>query len=67
MSTYRAELQNLIQELQSVYDKAEYLRDHSDSDGEKVFNEVRSRLPPIWDIIITLDNSLNEAIANQDV
>lgn len=67
MSTYRSELQNIIKELQATYDKVGYLRDHSDRDGQVVFNKVRSQLPPVWDMLNELDNSLDNAIANQDV
>lgn len=67
MSTYREEIQLMISQLQSAYDKAGYLRDHSDSEGQEAMNQLRRLLPPIWDILQNLDNSMNEVIAHQEV
>lgn len=67
MGTYRNELQTMITQLQAIYDKANYLRDQSDQNGQHALNQFRSLLPLTWDVLQNLDNNLNDAIANQDV
>ena len=67
MTTYREEIQLMISQLQSAYDKAGYLRDQSDKEGHKALNELRRLLPGAWSILQNLDNSINDVIANQEV
>jgi len=67
MSTYREEIQLIISQLQGIYDKAGYLRDQSDSEGQKAMNQLRRSLPESWNILQNLDGSIDEVIANQEV
>ena len=67
MSTYREEIQLMISQLQAVFDKAEYLRDQSDSSGQKAMNQLRRSLPEAWSILQNLDGNIDNIIANQEV
>jgi len=67
MSTYREEIQLMISQLMIAYDKVEYLRDRSDSSGQKAMNQLRRLLPEAWSILQNLDDSINEVMANQEV
>ena len=67
MGTYREEIQLMVYQLQADYDKAEYLRDQSDVEGQKIMNEVRRLLPQVWSLLQNLDSSLDDVMANQKI
>lgn len=60
MAAYRKEIQDMINSLQAVYDKANKLRDYATLEEKKVFNLVRQDLPGVWSYLQQLDNSLSD-------
>lgn len=68
MATHRERLQKAIQDLQKVYDEVEYLRDHSTTEMQEEYNQVRKYLPAIWSILQKVDNKLiPESLAQQEI
>lgn len=65
--TYREELQNMIRDLQNVYDKANYLRDLSTEEEKIVLNELRRVLPDVWSPMQKLDNSISDARGSYEI
>jgi len=56
--THRERLQDSINKLQEVYEEAGYLRDHSTSEMQAEYNNVREYLPHIWGFLQKIDDKL---------
>jgi len=65
--TYREHIQEMIQQLQDVYDRAGALRDHADGSEKEAFNQVRGRTSDTWVWLQRLDNSLSKGAAAEDI
>ncbi len=56
--THREKLQNAIAKLQEVYDTCNHLRDHSNSEMQQEYNNVKRYLPEIWGFLQKIDNEI---------
>ena len=56
--THRERLQNAIKNLQNVYDETGVLRDHSTTQMQEEYNNVRLYLPAIWGFLQKIDDKL---------
>lgn len=65
--TYREQIQKMIDDLQSVYDRANALRDQASDKEKEAFNHVRRYLPAIWSPLADMDNKMDEKWANREV
>lgn len=68
MSTHREILQECIEKLQEVYDTVNRLRDHSTSEMQHQYNNVRRDLPNVWGYLQKIDNNLiSDAMAEKEL
>lgn len=68
--TYREHIQEMIDQLQDIYDRAGMLRDHVDFNdiiGKTVFNKTREMTSETWSWLQKLDNALTKAAACEDI
>lgn len=56
--THRERLQQAIKALNEVYDQCEYLRDHSTTEMQAEYNNVRQYLPSINNFLKKIDDKL---------
>jgi hypothetical protein len=64
---YRDHIQEMIQQLQDIYDRAGALRDHAEGHEKEAFNQVRGKTGDTWPWLQRLDNALSRDRANEDV
>lgn len=68
--TYREVLQEMISQLQKVYDTAEALRDcsgYGKFEGKDEMNKIRGLLPEVWQPLQKLDNNMKQGLATSIV
>ena len=62
--TYREKIQEMIQNLQTMYDDVDGLRDEATMEEKKYWNALRGKLPDCWDILQKLDSSVSDKRAS---
>lgn len=66
--THRERLQASIKKLQEVYDETGLLRDHSTTQMQEEYNNVRNYLPAIWGFLQKIDDKLiPEELAQEEL
>jgi hypothetical protein len=65
--TYRGKIQEMIKQISSIYDDAEWLRDIATEEEKKHWNEVRRIFYDADRPLRKLDNSLNDNRASMEI
>jgi hypothetical protein len=67
MSTYRDEIQLIISQLENIYDRADWLRDHATEPEKQFWNTFRGKMREAVSPLQILDNGMTDARAQTEL